>query len=468
MNKDLLDKNSSKPRTIVVCPGITFPDWIYAEITGLRYFEERLLYFLFHCKYPGQRLIYLLSEALDPEELHYWITTAAAAMNMSSQVLKERLTIITVNDTSDKGLAQKILASPKVIELIKNEITETSNTYLEVFAVSQHEIQLAKDLGIPYWGNTPTALKYDQKGPARELAKSVGVKVAPGKENINNLTGAYAAWKELGAKPGKYMLKINTGDGGVGLWKIDMSQNKVLDFTNFRKTIPETKLTDRLEELLSNEGGILEQYIEAPIKISPSIQYLAWSATDFTYIGAHEQDLADDKYVGSYFPAESDQASSMREAGDLIMHELIKNGVRGRVSMDFLLTKNSPEEKWTTYLIELNIRKGGTTHTEQWAEYLTGARLTEGLLTRQDNKPVYYYSSEKGSLRDEFSQLSTSNFLAQVNKAGLAYSQLTQSGIFFHLLSQRAPFHKVGYTAIGRTRSETIELKKKFEEKFGK
>jgi hypothetical protein len=43
--------------------------------------------------------------------------------------------------------------------------------------------------------------------------------------------------------------------------------------------------------------------------------------------------------------------------------ELARNGAMGRFAVDFVVSRQSSVDSWDVYGLEINLRKGGTTHT---------------------------------------------------------------------------------------------------------
>ena len=56
-----------------------------------------------------------------------------------------------------------------------------------------------------------------------------------------------------------------------------------------------------------------------------------------------------------------------------IGHRLAREGVIGRFALDFVVVKDQTGA-WTSYAIEINLRKGGTTHPFLTLQFLTDGR----------------------------------------------------------------------------------------------
>ncbi len=54
-------------------------------------------------------------------------------------------------------------------------------------------------------------------------------------------------------------------------------------------------------------------------------------------------------------------------------HRLAEDGALGRFAVDFVVVRDDGGD-WTPYAIELNLRKGGTTHPFLTLQFLTDGR----------------------------------------------------------------------------------------------
>jgi hypothetical protein len=93
-------------------------------------------------------------------------------------------------------------------------------------------------------------------------------------------------------------------------------------------------------------------------------------------LSTHDQLLggaSGQKYLGCVFPADPDYAAAIAEPAMVIGRRLAELGALGRFAVDFVVVQDSTGA-WTPYAIELNLRKGGTTHP-----FLTLQFLTDGI-----------------------------------------------------------------------------------------
>ena len=94
-------------------------------------------------------------------------------------------------------------------------------------------------------------------------------------------------------------------------------------------------------------------------------------------LSTHDQLLggpSGQSYLGCRFPADSGYAQAITPRGGEDRRALAREGVLGRFAVDFVVVRDG-DGRWTPYAIELNLRKGGTTHP-----FLTLQFLTDGAL----------------------------------------------------------------------------------------
>jgi hypothetical protein len=105
---------------------------------------------------------------------------------------------------------------------------------------------------------------------------------------------------------------------------------------------------------------------------------------------------------------------------------------------------------WTPYAIELNLRKGGTTHPFLTLQFLTdgsydGAR---GVFLTPSGSTKYLVATDH--LEDErLKALTVTDIFDIVVEHGLHFDQARRTGVVFHMLSCLTECGRVGLTAVG-------------------
>ena len=110
---------------------------------------------------------------------------------------------------------------------------------------------------------------------------------------------------------------------------------------------------------------------------------------------------------------------------------------------------------WTPYAIELNLRKGGTTHPFLTLQFLTDGRYdptTALFLTPRGHEKHLIATDhlESHLLRG----LVPTDLFDIVARHGLHFDQSRQEGVVFHMISSLTEHGRVGLTAVGDTPEE--------------
>jgi hypothetical protein len=127
---------------------------------------------------------------------------------------------------------------------------------------------------------------------------------------------------------------------------------------------------------------------------------------------------------------------------------LKERGALGRFAIDFISVRR--EEGWEHAAIEINLRKGGTTHPYLILRFLTDGFYdpNDGLYCTPTAKPCYYYASDnlqspayKGLTPDDLIDIAVNN--------GLHFDGASQQGVVFHLIGALSQYGKLGTVCIG-------------------
>lgn len=113
------------------------------------------------------------------------------------------------------------------------------------------------------------------------------------------------------------------------------------------------------------------------------------------------------------------------------------------------------DDQWKHYAIEVNLRKGGTTHPFLTLRFLTdGSYDTEnGLFYSQSGRPKYYYASDSVQ-SDNYKGLGPSDLVDIAVMHELHYHAATDRGVVFHLIGALSEFGKLGMVCIGDNRQQ--------------
>ena len=177
-------------------------------------------------------------------------------------------------------------------------------------------------------------------------------------------------------------------------------------------------------------------------------------------ISSHEQILDNQgmRFLGCKYPARKDYRKEIEILGEKAGHALLKNNIYGIFSADFLVVKK--DQEFSISLIELNIRKGGTTHpfwTCKLALGETKRSESSGHLVGKDGKE-YIYCSNDNYEGKAYGRCSIKEILNNSKNKNLIFSTSRGEGVIFHLLSAWEPLGKIGYTIIAQCKERLQEI----------
>ena len=213
---------------------------------------------------------------------------------------------------------------------------------------------------------------------------------------------------------------------------------------------------------LKRMGGVVEEYVEAAEKHSPSVQLRTSPRGEVLRISTHDQILGGphgQTYLGCRFPASDDYRQTMSEMADRVAAVLANKGVVSRFGVDFLAHRQNAGDPWNLAALEINLRFVGTTHPFLALSFLTGGQLdtATGQFMSLGGRPKFYRATD--NLRsDRYRALAPEDLLDIVTENRLHYSHRTESGVLFHLIGAVSEFGKLGVTAIANDADEADAL----------
>lgn len=465
------DKMAAK--TVIIIPSLTLDPEILEKVQGANYYEERLLCLLMLLRMPHTNVVYVTSMPIDPVIVDYYLHLLPGITGYHA---RQRLTLLSCFDTSSKSLTAKILERPRLIERIRAHIPADSAAHLACFNVTEAERELAVKLQLPIFGCDPDLLYLSSKSTGRKLFRTCGIDVPKGFEDIftmPDLVEALVKLKHNDPKLSKAVLKINEGFSGEGNAIFSYSgapstpsllHNWISKQLPLRLQIVADKLPfDEYIKKMQQMGGIVEEFIEAEVKQSPSVQCRINPLGVVEILSTHDQVLGGESnqvYLGATFPANIEYAPAIGEMGMLISEELRSYGVLGRFSVDFISVKK--EDGWKHYAIEINLRKGGTTHPYLMLQFLTDGKYDnrEGNYYTRNGQTRYYMCSDNVQ-SDQYKGLTPHDLIEISICNGLMYDGTSQEGVMFHLISALSQYGKLGLVCIGATPARAEELYRK-------
>lgn len=460
------------PRTVVVIPSLTLDHTILSKVKGHVFYEERLLCLLMLLRMPRTKIIYVTSVPIDPAIIDYYLHLLPGITGYHA---RQRLTLLSCFDASSVPLTEKILQRPRLIERIKQQIDPHSPAHITCFNVTAYEQSLALQLQIPLYGCDPDLNYLGTKSAARKLFKSLNVLTPEGFEDVKNkeqVIDCLTLLKQQNTSLRKAVVKMNDGFSGEG--NAVFSYEAAPADATLRSWISEhlagnlkivaAKLTaDVFFKKFEEMEGVVEAFIEADTITSPSVQCLVDPLGKVSVLSTHDQMLGGEDYqifLGATFPAHKDYAVDIGRMGAVIAEGLKEKGVLGRFAVDFMTAKVGNSFKH--YAIEINLRKGGTTHPYLMLQFLTEGDYDpeKGEYFMPDGKKRYYFATDNLQ-RDCYKGLTPHDLIDIAMLNGLHYSNALEEGVMFHLISALSQFGKTGLVAIGSTPERAVEYYKK-------
>ncbi len=451
----------TQEQTVVVVPSLSLDPEELAKVTGVHHYEERMLYMLMLLRRPRTRVIFVTSQQLDPIIVDYFLHLLTG---VPSSHARERLLLLHCSDASKTPLTAKVLARPRLIERIRAAIPDVSLAHLVCFNSSGFERTLAVRLGIPLYANDPALYHLGTKSGCRKVFRESGVLFPDGFEDLrdgNDITEALAVLRERTPTMRRAVVKLNDGFSGEGnaLFYYDGADGlKGADLRSWiHDRLPSLRFEapgehwERYHAKFKEMQGVVESFVEGEQKCSPSSQNRVNARGEAMSISTHDQLLGGPSgqvFLGCTFPADDEYRLQIQESGLRVAEALASRGVIGRFATDFVSVKENGV--WQHHAIEVNLRKGGTTHPFLTLRFLTDGNYStdDGLFYSQTGRPKYYYASD--SLQsDAYKGLGPADLvdLAVLNE--LHFHSSSERGVVFHLIGALSEFGKLGLVCIG-------------------
>jgi hypothetical protein len=462
--------NRSAPRTVVIVPSITFDREVMARITGVHHYEERMLCLLLLLRLPRTRVVYITSTPIAEPIIDYYLHFLSG---IPGQHARERLVLLSCYDSSNVSLTAKILARPRLIQRIRDAIPDPAAAHLTFFTVTPLEKKLALTLDLPIYGCDPALSCWGSKSGSRKIFAEAGIPFPAGFEDLRDADGiaeALTALKRANPNLRRAVVKLNEGFSGEGnavfhykgAPKGKALKAWILDRLLALAFEAEDMTLDAYLEKFTEMGGIAEEFIEGAPKRSPSAQFRIDPTGKLETVSTHDQVLGGQSrqiFLGCRFPADADYRIAIQDLGRRAGEVLAEKGVLGRFGVDFVSVAGA--EGWQHHAIEINLRKGGTTHPFLMLQFLTEGRYDPGtgLFASPSGKPCFYYASDN-LYSERYRGLTPPDLIDIAACHGLHFNAASQEGVAFHLIGALSEFGKLGILAIGNTSAKALALYK--------
>ena len=404
-------------------------------------------------------IVYISTRAPLPEVLEYYLELIPATRRDAT---RERITIFEVDDGTARSVATRLLDRPDLIAQVRSHVGDRP-AFIEPWNVTEREVDLALALDMPINGTAPELRPLAFKSAGRRLFADAGVPAPFGREDVrttDDVIDAVHAIRANRADTAGVVIKHDdsgAGDGNVvlDLGPMDDAPDSDAWLRSTIEALPDWYRTDLAL------GGVVEERIAGARFSSPSAQVDLRPDGRVTVLATHEQVLGGpggQVYLGCRFPADPAYAPMLAEHAARIGDQLATKGAIGRFSVDFVATATADGD-WDVYAIEVNLRKGGTTHPYAALRNLVPGRydtaagqwITEDGTTRA-------YSSTDNLVDESWLGLPPADVIRVVRDAGLQFDPMTGTGTVLHMLSGLAVDGRFGLTAIALTPSEAERM----------
>lgn len=455
-------------QTVLVVPSLSLDVEELAKIEGVHHYEERLLCMLMLLRMPGTNLVYVTSQPVSPTIIDYYLHLLPG---IPISHARRRLTLLSCHDASRAPLTHKILARPRLMDRIRAAIPDLRAAHMTCFNTTPLERTLAVRLGIPIYANDPALNHLGTKSGNKEVFREAGIRMPDGAEHLRDagdIARGLADLKRRNPELRRAAVKLNEGfsgegnatfsyegapDGGLETW-ISAELPERIRFEAKNET------WERYRQKFEEMGGIVESFVEGEEVRSPSVQCRIDPLGQACIVSTHDQVLGGPSgqiFLGAAFPADEAYRQDIHEAGRKVCDVLREKGVLGRFAVDFVSVRRG--DAWEHEAIEINIRKGGTTHPYLMLQFLTDGHydVDRGLYRTPTGQPCYYYASDNlqssayvGLTPDDLIDIAVNN--------ELHFDAADQQGVVFHLIGALSEFGKLGTVCIGDSRESARKL----------
>jgi hypothetical protein len=446
---------STTPHVLVLMPSFSI-----GETTFLHYAEQ--MPYLEHRYFtalplleriPGARMIYLCTAAPSQDAIDYHLSLIPPGRRADA---RSRLTVLPVDDASARPLALKLLDRPDLLEHV-HQLIAGDPGWIEPWNVTEAETAVAERLGLPLHGTSPHLWPLGFKSAGRELFRAAGVPVPPGREDLFSVDEVVAAIEELRAEVPNLagvVLKHDNAGSGDGNAVLRLGD----DTTDVRaqvEALPEWYLADL------PLGTVVEELVTGEEFTSPSAQIDIAPDRSVHVRSTHEQLLGGSggqTFLGCEFPARPEYAAQLAEHARATGKALAQAGVVGRVAVDFAATRDRAG-RWRTFALEINLRKGGTTHPYAALRNLVPGHYdaAEGRWTAADGSFRTYLATD-GVVEPGCIGMSARMLVEHLECRHLGFDSRTGTGVVLHMLSGFPVTGRVGVIAVARATAEARAL----------
>ncbi|NJM73185.1 MAG: carboxylate-amine ligase [Scytonema sp. RU_4_4] len=460
---------------IVIVPSISIDQRELQKVEGCEHYEERLLFSLIRLRNPRNRLIYVTSLPLHPSIIDYYLQLLPG---IPFSHARNRLLLLSTYDSSLKPLTQKVLERPRLIARIRQAL-RLDKSFMVCYNATELEAELCLKIGVPLYAAAPDLQIWGTKSGSRQIFAETSVPHPDGSERVWNQVDLAEAAADLWERQPtlkRMVVKLNEGVSGEGNALLDLRPVLSLAPPNGSHTERLAAMEERFQTMsfqakqenwenfsgrITELGAIVEAFVEGEIKRSPSVQGRITPGGEVEILSTHDQILGGPDgqiYLGCRFPADEVYRLQLQQLGLKVGRNLAAKGALERFGVDFIAVDKG-DGQWDIQAIEINLRKGGTTHPFMTLKLMTNGRydLSTGLFYSQQGRPKYYIATDNLQ-KDRYRGLLPNDLMDIIAHHRLHFDTGTETGTVFHLMGCLSEFGKLGLTSIGDSAQQAEDI----------
>ena len=455
-------QGSAMEHVVVVLPSHTMPTRLLSHnASQLPALEHRALLDGLQVAHSTGVEVIVVSSAVAPEAvLAYY---ARLACPNSPEQARRRISCMVVPDDGARGISAKLLDRPDLLAVLRERIAGRP-AVIEPWNVTPDEVAVALALDTPINGGPSELWPLGFKSASRRLFHEAEVPVPVGVEEVHDsaeVAAAITAMRHDRPLLDRVVVKLDNSGAGEGNWatttrdEIGRELTLVELIAHIETRAPAWFLTDLAA------GGVVEELVTGPDLASPSGQVEIRPGGQVVVLATHEQVLggaSGQVFTGSRFPADSAYAAAVAEHTAAVARRLADRGALGWVTVDFVAHRDT--YGWKLVAVDLNLRKGGTTHSYAALRHLVPGSYDatrRRWVADTDGSPRYYRSSDAAG-GPAWIGMDPADAVRVVDSSGLSFEGTRGSGVVLHMFPGLRSNGTLGVTAIGRSASEADEL----------
>lgn len=445
---------SSIPHVVVALPSFNVSSSLldhYGDRLGA--LEHRYLLSVFMLgQIPALELMFVTCRRPTDTVIEYYLSLLPSHIAADA---RQRLTIYEVSDPTAKPVAAKLLAHPELLDVMRARTGDRPGL-VEPWNVEQDEVAVAEALGLPINGTLPSLRPLAFKSAGRRLFREAGVSPAFGVEDVRDVEQVKQAIDLIRvSRPSAAGVVVKLDDSVAGDGNVIIGFDHDDEVDHVLDTLPDWYVAEL------SRGGIVEELVAGAMFSSPSVQVDLRPDGQVVVLATHEQVLGGDNgqvFLGCSFPANREYAARLAEDGLAIGANMARRGALGRMAIDFAAA--SPDGRtWELFPLEMNLRKGGTTHPYTLLRNLVPGRydIRRGAWL-DDNGATYCYQCSDNLVNPAWAGMSEASAIRAVATAGLQWDPRTHTGVVLHMLAGLAIDGRIGVTAIAHSHGDALDM----------